>query len=47
MGAIVHLVYVLSLPPGYGTSFAFSPDGTVFVVGLDDGRIEYWALTVR
>jgi WD40 repeat protein len=33
--------------PKAGTRFAFSLDGTVLAVGLDDGRIEYWELTLK
>jgi WD40 repeat protein len=40
----LNLLY--EIPKG-ANSFAFSPDGTSLAVGLNDGRIEYWGLTVK
>ena len=33
--------------PRGANSIAFSPDGALLAIGLNDGRIEYWGLTVR
>jgi WD40 repeat protein len=40
------LKLLYEIPKG-ASSFAFSPDGTLLAVGLNDGRIEYWGLTVK
>ena len=40
------LELLYEIPKG-ASSFAFSHDGTLLAVGLNDGRIEYWGLTVR